>query len=203
MSKDIEVVIRDADNVSELARIEQGYVPDDHVAMALVRAVNNACVQVGMEPPGERFVQAAEQRPRLIDTVARAQMNTINNTLTRMGYEHDGGALAVLDVVGKLEQQARVARALGDRFAPALAEAREHYRVARMLGEHYDSVEAPTLKPGEILTLFRAISTLGSLLFELRGIEPEPVENGDGSTTVTLTEAVTIGTPETAPEATS
>jgi len=205
MSKDIEVRVEicDSDNICELAEVKQGYLDENHVAMALVRAVNGACAQLGIEAPGPLFAQAAEQTPRppIIDHVARMQMHTINETLTRMGYEHDGGAFAVLGVVGKLEGQARVARALGPDFAVTLKAARERYQTARLIGDHADQVGVGALKPSEITSLLRAVATLGDLLFQMRAIEPEPVTNGDGSTTVTLTESVEIGTPATAPGA--
>lgn len=202
MSKDIEVVIRDAENVCELARIEQGYVPDDHVAMALVRAVNNACVQVGMEPPGEQFARTSGALADAQDHVARSQLATINTVLERMGYEWRGSS-GVIDALGRLDKEAHVARALGPNFVPRLARAREVAQTARQVGEHVDAVGAPNTGPSEVAVLMRAASALLDLLWELRGIEPEPVDNGDGSTTVTLTEAVEIGTTATAPGGTS
>lgn len=226
MSRDLEVQVADSEAQGATVRIVHDYVPDDHVAMALVRAVNAACVQLGITPPGVLFAQAAAPAPApgtyaaagteadpdgekwadtatgkrgFIDYEARAQMNMINNALTRMGYEHNGGPLAVLDVVMQLESHARVARALGPDFAYTLKVARERYQVARLVGDHLDQVGVDAVKTADISSLLRAVVTLGDLLFQMRGIEPEPVDNGNGTTTHTLTEAVEIGTPEVSP----
>jgi hypothetical protein len=210
VSKDIEVVIRDADNVCELARIEQGYVPDDHVAMALVRAVNGGCVQLGIEPPAELFARAAEAaRPAEVTKVqghiARAQVETINRALAELGYGGEG-AIGVIDVIAKLEQRAHVARMLGPDFAPALRLAREVYPLAVAVDRALDARESPgqpkAMEHSQLSALRNAVDVLGQLLNQLRRIDPEPVDNGDGTTTVTLTEAVEIGTPATASEAT-
>jgi hypothetical protein len=207
MSRDLEVQVADSEAQGATVRIVHDYVPDDHVAMALVRAVNAACVQLGITPPGELFARAAEQPPRPEPTrvqahIARAQIETINRTLTELGYTGEG-PLGVIDVIAKLEGQAHVARALGPDFVPALRLARDGYPLAEAVGRALDARESPgqpkVVEHSQLSALRNAVDLLGQLLNQLRNIEPEPVRNGDGSTTVTLTEAVEIGTPEVSP----
>jgi hypothetical protein len=188
VSKDIEVVIRDAENVCELARIEQGYVPDDHVAMALVRAVNAACVQLGIEPPGALFAQSGSSETAALRKSVGGlteQSAMITQALAGAGFQGRVSTGSMLDAIADMRHQALVARALGPDFTSALKEARRAFDAVNT-GE-------PVREP-QVVLLLNAARALGSLLAQLRRIDPEPVDNGDGSTTVTLTEAVEIGT---------
>jgi hypothetical protein len=206
--KDIRIEVADSEASGPTVRLEHDYVPDGHVAMALVRAVNGACTQLGTEPPAELFARAAEAaRPpeptRVQALIARAQIETINRALAELGYGGEG-AIGVIDAIAKLEERARVAQALGDGFAGALAHARNCYELALTGLAKPESAEATRNPDPAYVRVFRdAALALGHLLAELRKIDPEPVDNGDGTTTVTLTEAVEIGTNATAPEATS
>lgn len=204
MSKDIEVIIREAENVCELARVEQGFVPDDHVAMALVRAANAACTQLGIESPGTLFAEVSGALRNAQDTNARAQLVTIDRTLEHLGYSGTG-SFGVSQMVADLTAKARVGRALGDGFSEALAEARDAYDRAALTGRELNARERAgdqrPIEPERAEVFREAANALGHLLAEMRRINPRPERNGDGSTTITLTEPVEIGTPATAPEA--
>lgn len=207
--KDIEVSIADAENICDSAKVEQGYVPDDHVAMALVRAVNAACTQLGIETPGALFAQASSHETAALRATLGGlteQSAMITQALADAGFPGRVSTGSMLTAIADLRHQGRMAGALDDYFPEALADARKSYEAAevvrRDLGPHNSAGVPNPPDPDQVTVLLAAVISLGHLLYRLRRINPEPVANADGSTTVTLTEAVEIGTPETAPEAT-
>jgi hypothetical protein len=193
VSKDIEVTICDAENICDDVRVKQGFVPDDHVPMALVRAVNAACAQLGIDPPGELFAQASSAETAMLRASLgelTEQSAMITQALADTGFPGRVSTGSMLTAIADMRHQALVGRALGPEFAPVLKEARRAFDAVNT-GE-------PVREP-QVVLLLDAARALGSLLAQLRRIDPEPVGNGDGSTTATVTEAVKIGTTATAP----
>lgn len=194
MTRDLEVQVADSEAQGATVRIVHDYVPDDHVAMALVRAVNAACVQLGITPPGELFAQSSGEvlalRQKTGELIEQSAM--ITQALAEAGFEGRFDTGSMLTAIADLRHQGRVGGALGDGFPEALRVARESYN------EVLTDLARPS-EPAQVTELRAAALALGNLLAELRKIDPEPVRNSDGSTTVTLTEPVEIGTPEVSP----
>lgn len=198
--KDIEITIRESHAPGEGVAIQENGLDPEHVAMALVRAVTAACTQLGADSPAQQFRAAEDGVARLREVREGPELAAINNTLTAHGFGGYQGAAGVSAILGHLVAQARVGAALSPEFAGVLAHARAAFRISSLAGRDLDAHDsagiAKTAEPGQVAALVRGVQALGELLRTMRAIDPEQVLNDNGSTTITLTEPVPIGTPE-------
>lgn len=201
--RNIEVTVRNEAYDIE-ACIQVDAVEDNGVGMALMRTVAAACVTVGEPIPEDQYRRVTGIYP---PESARVDYPEIVAILNEYGYPATRNTVgpsvrvALADLKAKLDAAnhgSLMLAALGPKFAETLAQAREAYALGALAGRHLDDQEFVSnaeAKPtdGQVRALRTATSALGSLLYEMNKVEPQPVGNADGSTTVAVSQAVPIG----------